>query len=91
VMVLVTQGAEAACAAKATGARAEARRRRVLVNCIVEVVFMLIVGDCLLRLIRVMTLERANGAGENECDSSSVEIKRMTLLRGRQEDLKRVE
>lgn len=37
-MVLVTQGAEAACAAKATGARAEARRRRVLVNCIVEVV-----------------------------------------------------
>lgn len=30
-----------------------------------------------------------NGAGENECDSSSVEIKRMTLLRGRQEDLKR--
>ena len=42
-MVLVT-----ACAAEAMGTRAEARRMRVLVNCIVVVVFMLILGDCLL-------------------------------------------
>lgn len=51
-MVLVTAGAEAACAAKAMGTRAEARKIRVLVNCIVVVVvvveFMLILGVCLL-------------------------------------------
>ena len=51
-MVLVTAGAEAACsAAKAMGARAEARRRRVLVNCIVGgmcvvVVVLVVVGIC---------------------------------------------
>lgn len=38
MMVVVTQGVVAACsAAKAMGTRAEARRRRVLKNCIVVV------------------------------------------------------
>lgn len=46
----MTPGAGAACAAKAMGTRAEARKIRVLVNCIVVVVveFMLILGVCLL-------------------------------------------
>lgn len=54
MMVLVTQGEEAACsAAKAIGTRAAVRRRRVLVNCIVVVMVcggcvVVDIGDCLL-------------------------------------------
>lgn len=97
-MVLVTPGTEAACsAAKAMGARAEARRRRVLVNCIVggmcDVV--VVVGVCYGLILvclflndpRVGLKERIELEVTNATARGRGGIKRMTLLSRKTEEV----
>lgn len=68
VMVLVIQSAEADSAANATGARAE-RKRRALVNCIVDVWFQSCydIANCELRIENYELRRESNSSQKSEC------------------------
>ena len=63
--VLVTQSAVAASAANATGARAE-RKRRALVNCIVDVWF---------KVVMILTIARCEVRNAN-CEERVIQAKK---------------